>query len=128
MNGKGDLIREDEFSYVWLDSYVFCTSNDAKEMLKNEFKVNIPRVINQFSWVEFLDAALPVLNVNFYQSIMMIAGAIACFHYPYSIKMAGNHLIYGITCINSIEAMWKDINLISFITHKLTLSVVLGFD
>jgi hypothetical protein len=32
--------------------------------------------------------------VNYYQSVMMIAGSIACFHYPYSINVAGKYWIY----------------------------------
>ena len=98
MNGQGEIIVDEEISYIWLDSYVFCTSNDDKEVLKNEFKVNVPRVMEPFSWTEFLDAALPVFNINFYQSIMMVAGAIACFHYPYLIKIAGTVMFSLAVC------------------------------
>lgn len=72
-----------------MDSYTYCVSNDDKDVLENEFKVEIEQVIHPFGWMKFLDAALPVFNVNFYQSIKMMAGAIFCFHYPYSIQIAG---------------------------------------
>ena len=83
MNGKGQLIPEEETLYVWMDSYGAGPSDN------NEFKVQISPVLNTFSWTKFLDVALPVFNINFYQSVMMMAGAIACFHYPYSILIAG---------------------------------------
>lgn len=82
MNGKGEMV-EDEV-YIWVAS-----SYPGNEMLaRNEFKVNLSKEA-VFSWRKLLDAALPVFNVNFYQTVMMIAGAIACFHYPYSIQIAG---------------------------------------
>lgn len=94
MNGKGEMLDEEDFKYVWLDSFVFSYNGNAvdeKELLKNEFKVDIRPAIGTFSWLKFLNAALPVFNVNYYQSVMMIAGAIACFHYPYSINVAGEY-------------------------------------
>lgn len=77
-------------SYVWMDSYGPVSSDD-KELLiaKNEFKVDVAQVASTFSWRTILDAAKPVFNINLYQWVMMMAGAIACFHYPYSIHIAG---------------------------------------
>ena len=69
--------------HVWMDSYGAGPSDN------NKFKVEISPVLNTFSWTKFLDVALPVFNINFYQSVMMMAGAIACSHYPYSILIAG---------------------------------------
>ena len=87
MNGKGELIADDQIEHVWLADYSNCLSSE--DMKTNEFKVNIARIIQPFSWTHFLDALLPVFNANFFQSVMMLAGAIACFHYPYAIKIAG---------------------------------------
>jgi hypothetical protein len=83
-------MKGEEKSYVWMDTHA-CSDDDRDIVLdKDDFKINIaPEVLQPFNWICFLDAALPVLNVNFYPSIMMLEGAIACFHYPYSIKMAG---------------------------------------
>ena len=81
---------EEQRSHIWLDSYLHCASIEDKCDLKNEFVVDIPREMSgTFNWKSFLDAGFPVFNVNFYPSIMMIAGAIAWFHYPYSIMLAG---------------------------------------
>ena len=55
-----------------------------------EFKIDIGVSQALFNWKNFLDSAMPVLNVNYYQSMMMLARGIACFHNPYSIKIAGN--------------------------------------
>lgn len=68
-------MRVDDTGYVWLDGYVYSSPNDEKECLKNEVKISIVEVWNSFHWVEFLNAASPVFNINFYQSIIMIAGA-----------------------------------------------------
>ena len=59
MNGKGQLIPEEETLYVWMDSYGAGPSDN------NEFKVQISPVLNTFSWTKFLDVALPVFNINF---------------------------------------------------------------
>ena len=94
MNGKGEMLDEQDFQYIWLNSFVFSyngNGNDDKDLLKNEFKVDISPAIATFNWFEFLNAALSVFNVNYYQSVMMIAGAIACFHYPYTINVAGEY-------------------------------------
>lgn len=91
MNGKGQLIPEEETLYVWMDSYGAGPSDN------NEFKVQISPVLNTFSWTKFLDVALPVFNINFYQSVMMMAGAIACFHYPYSILIAGKLCMFKLS-------------------------------
>lgn len=91
MNGKGQLIPEEETLYVWMDSYGAGPSDNY------EFKVQISPVLNTFSWTKFLDVALPVFNINFYQSVMMMAGAIACFHYPYSILIAGKLCMFKLS-------------------------------
>ncbi len=92
MNGKGEMLDEEDFKYVWLDSFVFSYDGSGdKDSLKNEFKVDIRPANGTFSWWELLNVALPVFNVNYYQSVMMIAGSIACFHYPYSINVAGKY-------------------------------------
>lgn len=88
------MLDEEDFKHVWLNSFVFSyngNGDDDKDLLKNEFKVDISPAMAAFNWFEFLNAALPVFNVNYYQSVMMIAGAIACFHYPYTINIAGEY-------------------------------------
>ena len=79
----------DDKEYIWMDSYL-CPNEDKDLFLTNaEFKIDIGVYQALFNWRNFLDSAMPVLNVNYYQ-LMMLAGAIACFHYPYSFEIAGN--------------------------------------
>lgn len=85
MNGKGEVIPDEDKCYIWMDNY---KSYNHDDMTKNEFKVEVTKERN-FSWKEFLDAAVPVFNENLYQCLMMLAGSIACFHYPYAIEIAG---------------------------------------
>ncbi|CAB3999359.1 Hypothetical predicted protein [Paramuricea clavata] len=72
---------------MWMDSYL-CPSAHEDLYVNTDFRVDISHPTSRFNWNNFLDTALPVFNVNFYQSVMMIAGAIACFHYPYAIAIA----------------------------------------
>ena len=92
LNWEGQRIdvNSDDNKYIWMDSHL-CPSEDKELFVTNaEFQIEMMTDSTAtFSWNEFLDSALPVLNVNFYQSVMMLAGAIACFHYPYSIQIAG---------------------------------------
>ena len=84
------MIDTNNREYMWIDCYL-CPSEDKDLFVMNaEFKIDINVTQVSFSWNNFLDSALSVLNVNYYQSMMMLAGAIACFHYRYSIKIAGN--------------------------------------
>ena len=98
LNWEGQRIdvNSDESKYIWMDSYL-CPSEDKDLFVANaEFQIEMMTdSTSTFSWNEFLDSALPVLNVNFYQSVMMLAGAIACFHYPYSIQIAGTFKLIG---------------------------------
>lgn len=84
MDGKGEIIPDEKKDYIWMDNY--CCSDDMN-IAKNEFKVKLTE--STFSWKEFIDAAVPVFTTNLYQCLMMIAGSIACFHYPYAIEIAG---------------------------------------
>ena len=93
LNWKGEVIDMDAREYIWMDSYL-CPNEDKELFLTNaEFKIDIGVSQASFNWNNFLDSAMPVLNVNYYQSMMMLAGAIACFHYPYSIEIAGKYLL-----------------------------------
>lgn len=88
-NWEGEVIDTNDREYMWMDSYL-CPSEDKDLFMTNaELKIDVPDSPVLFSWNNFLDSALPVLNVNYYQSLMMLAGSIACFHYPYSIQIAG---------------------------------------
>jgi hypothetical protein len=82
------VIDENDREYMWMDSYL-CPSAHEDLFVNTDFKVEMSHPTSQLNWNKFLDTALPAFNVNFYQSVMMIAGAIACFHYPYAIAIAG---------------------------------------
>jgi hypothetical protein len=89
MDGNGEIISDDKASYLWMDDGGIFHARENVQIARNEFRLNITPTLNKFNWKHLLDTARPVFNVNFYQAIMMLAGSMACFHYPYAIKIAG---------------------------------------
>ena len=60
-------------------SYLCPREDKALFVTNTEFQIEMMTAsTSTFSWKEFLDSALLVLNIIFYQSVMMLARAIAC--------------------------------------------------
>lgn len=90
-------VNSDESKYIWMGSYLCPREGKGLFVTNTECLIEIMTDSTvTFSWNEFLDFALPVSNVNFYQSVMMLSGTIACFHYPYSMQIAGRFKLMGL--------------------------------